>query len=250
MGSDQVWNFELSGNDGTFFLDFVDDASKKCAYAPSIGKVELNQAEQEAFFALKDFKYLSVREKSAADMIESILGKRPIELIDPVFLLSKEDWKSVEKEYKGLTDKYVLVYHFSTNDREMIDFAYEYAKKNDCKLVFVQNSLKKYKNAKVIKDASPEEFLWLIDNAQCVITNSFHGTAFSIIFEKEFYSAINIVRSTRIKELLKLCGLENRIINSDTSMKKNNISWLEVNHIIDENRKKAYEFLDEIVQNP
>ena len=187
-GSDQVWNFDLSGNDETYLLKFIPEKDKKGAYAPSIGKTELTESEYSKLQAIKDFGYLSARENTASDIIENITGNKPVLVPDPVFLLSKEEWREKEEKYKGIPEKYVLIYKFADNDKKMTQFAYDYAKRNNCEIVIVQSSLKNADGAKVVRDASPGEFLWLIDNAQCVVTNSFHGTAFSILFGKEFYS--------------------------------------------------------------
>ena len=163
-------------------------------------------------------------------------------------MLSKEEWRAKEEKYKGIPEKYVLIYKFADNDKKMTQFAYDYAKKNNCEIVIVQSSLKNADGAKVVRDASPGEFLWLIDNAQCVVTNSFHGTAFSILFEKEFYSEANVARGTRIKEVLRLYGLEGQLMLDGVKAGGNSSeSRDKVSEHIDFYRNNAFEYLDRIV---
>jgi len=248
VGSDQVWNFDLSGNDETYLLGFIAEKEKKGAYAPSIGKTELTESEYSKLQAVKDFGYLSAREETASDIIENITGSKPALVPDPVFLLSKEEWRAKEEKYKGIPEKYVLIYKFADNDKKMTQFAYDYAKKNNCEIVIVQSSLKNADGAKVVRDASPGEFLWLIDNAQCVVTNSFHGTAFSILFEKEFYSEANVARGTRIKEVLRLYGLEGQLmLDGVKAGRAVSESRDKVSEHISFYRTNAFEYLDRIV---
>ena len=246
VGSDQIWNFDLSGNDETYLLKFIPEREKKSAYAPSIGKTELSEEEIAKLQAIKDFGYLSAREETAMKLIEKIDGRTATLVPDPVFLLSAEDWRNKEERYPKIPENYILVYKFSDNETPLTDFAYRKAKESGKPLVIVQSSMKKYKDATIIRDASPSQFLWLIDNADLIVTNSFHGTAFSILFEKEFYSETKVSRGTRITEILQLYHLNShRMVNGVPSEEKS-ASWQEVKAEIQRYREQAFAYLDAV----
>lgn len=249
VGSDQIWNFDLSDNDETYLLKFISDRNKKHAYAPSIGKTELSAEEKEKLQAIKNFATLSAREETAVKLIQEIDGRTPTLVPDPVFLLTADEWREKEERYPNIPDKYVLVYKFSDNDKPLTDFACQYARSHQLPLVIVQNSLKKYKDAVIINDASPNQFLWLIDNAQLIVTNSFHGTAFSIVFEKEFYSETHVSRSTRITEILNLYKLSSHIMKDGKPSDNISAPREEVRKIIEQYRQKAFQYLDNIIRS-
>ena len=211
VGSDQVWNTDLTGNDGTYFLsDFP--SVKRFSYAASIGKTEINDAERLRYRELAALDAISVREESAKKILNGIIPNEIATVPDPVLLLDKEQWRGIEKQYGDLKPgSYVLLYHFNTG-ASLVRFAQQKAKEHGCRLVCIQSVDKKIPGAQVICDASPDEFVWLFDNAACVVTNSFHGTMFSVIFEKEFYSETKMNRSTRVVELLKKYKMADSIL--------------------------------------
>lgn len=250
VGSDQIWNFDLSGWDKTYLLDFVDDNSKKYAYAPSIGKTKLNEKEKNALKVLNTFAGISAREETAAQLICDITHKKPVIVPDPVFLLDKEDWNKIEKKPINVPQKYVLIYRFIVNaddGNRIMQFAKKYAEKYNCEILMLQDTLKKYNGVHVIKCVAPDEFVWLIEHAQCVVTNSFHGTAFSVLFEKQFFSEANVVRGTRIKEILSLYGLEEHLLTENKEISEISTDWDKVYKKIAQYRKNAFEYIDSIV---
>lgn len=252
VGSDQIWNFDLSGWDKTYLLDFVDDDSKKYAYAPSIGKTVLTDKEKDALRAIDSFAGISAREETAAKLIEDITHKKPIIVPDPVFLLDKEQWRRIEKKPDGIPEKYILIYRFSVkadDGNRMMQFAQKYAEKYGCKILLLQDTLKKYSGVCMKQFVSPDEFVWLIDNAQCVVTNSFHGTAFSVLFGKQFFSEANVVRGTRIKEILSLYGLEDHLLTDNKEVSQLNTDWDEVYKNLDRYRDDAFEYIDLIISD-
>ncbi len=247
VGSDQIWNFDLSGNDETYLLKFVSERKKKGTYAPSIGKTELTAEETAKLQAIKGFGYLSAREETAVRLIEAIDGRTPVLVPDPVFLLTAEDWRKKEEKYPSVPEDYVLVYKFSDNEKPLTEFAYRYAKEHHKPLVIVQSSLKNYKDAMIIRNASPNQFLWLIDHAHLVVTNSFHGTAFSVLFEKNFYSEANVSRGTRITEILHLYRLSSHIMLDGVPSKEVSAPWDEVRADIERYRQTAFDYLDNVL---
>lgn len=207
-GSDQVWN--PSNLDEHFSLDFVDDNSKKVSYAASMGISVLPESVEKRYAEMvKGFSALSAREQQTADEITRVSGLPCSVEIDPTFLLSKEYWRSKQKPM-DIKKPYVLLYllHIPENIKDVIK---EAKKKYKCDVRIIDRSgFLRYGFPGVIGmgDVGPAEFLWLFDNAEYVITTSFHGTAFSLIFEKQFKSLINPASPSRISNILSMAGVD------------------------------------------
>ena len=178
-GSDQVWNPECSGEDSTYVLDFVRDSSKKYSYAASIGNYDITKAGSEWIKAIAAYSGVSVREKTACEQLGSI-GINAQVHTDPVMLLSRKEWEEIMSK-PVFKEKYVLVY-LVLPDVNVMRKATEYAKEHNLKLISNKKSIE------FILHNSPSDFLAWINNAEYVFTNSFHGTAFSLIFDKPLYS--------------------------------------------------------------
>lgn len=179
VGSDQVWNPDFAGFD-YFFLDFI-EPSKRVAFAASIGYTELPQEVLERYTGYwNQMRYISVREDSAADIIEKATGKRPDVFLDPTLLLTKEEWDEIAKKPKcSIPDKYTLCL-FLGNMSEQIKEAYKTA--YGMELIILND--KSFPDYYV---QGPAEFVWLIKNAELVLTDSFHCSVFSIIYHKQFF---------------------------------------------------------------
>ncbi len=215
-GSDQIWNLECSGSDTTYFLDFVQEDKKKISFSASIGNCVFGKKDEKNIAQLiKALNGVSVREKSAVSKLESI-GINDIAILpDPVFLLSAEEWESVMKKriHKG---KYVLVYLIQ-DDTNISKNAYDYAKKHGLKLINNKKSIE------FILHNSPDEFLSWIYYAECIFTNSFHGTAFSVLFGKRLIAERMLKNgeiNERVNELLENNDSEDYIINARESALK------------------------------
>lgn len=234
-GSDQIWNIGCSGNDTTYFLDFVEQEKRKISYAASIGTTEIEKEKvDELKNYLNSFDAISVREASSIKKLD--LPKDTSILPDPVFLLTLEQWRRVATKRK-LRKRYVFVYLIQ-EDVNVLTSAKKYAKENEYDIIINKKSVE------FILNNAPDLFLWWIENAEAVFTNSFHGTAFSIIFEKLLGADIilkNGKHNNRIEELLDSAGLKECIISEENYVPKkaNAKKWLNMQ------RKKAYEFLKE-----
>lgn len=224
-GSDQIWNpvFQ-NGKDPAFFLDFVPEGKKRISYAASFAVEELSEEDQNRMQPLlQRLDAVSVRERSAVTILEK-MGIRSCQVMDPVFLLKRSHWErlAVHPAEEG----YILVYDFDRSP-VMSAIVKELAAKTGRKLV----SLFPMEGAdEVWQDAGPLEFLGAIQNAGIVLSNSFHATAFSLIFQKEFY-VINREEkiNTRMRDLLGVVELENRLIGSTRELTAHQISWDDVN---------------------
>lgn len=187
-GSDQIWNTEFrNGTDSGYYLDFGDSSVRRISYAASFATEDVVPAARDFVRAnLARFDALSVREHSALAILES-LGYKGKEVLDPVFLLSKEDWSEMADD-TGKGEKYVLVYDFM-NSSQIRKEAEHIAKKHNLKIFSIGDKRFGYCDKNVIY-APPQTFLGLIMHATHVVSNSFHGTAFAMIFGVP-YSIVN-----------------------------------------------------------
>ncbi|MEE1056449.1 MAG: polysaccharide pyruvyl transferase family protein [Acutalibacteraceae bacterium] len=212
-GSDQVWNMYITENDWHFYLDFVDSSDKKISYAPSFGNVEFPvECKEKAGILLNDFSKLSVREASGQKLIKELTGREATIVVDPTLLLTKQEWESKIK-FTPKLKHYILVY-FPHNKQLVFDFVEKLKLKTGLPVVYLSISPRKQKGTQTIYDTSPDEFLGWIKNADYVVTGSFHGTAFSINFEKQFFYeplSQNGVEG-RIDNIVRITGTQNRCI--------------------------------------
>lgn len=237
-GSDQIWHPILCRDD--FFLEYAPKDKKRISYAASMGTLDIPKENIEKFKKLlSNFDYISVREKEMIPIIKKLTDKSVSLNIDPTFLNSKEIWKKYEKEYT-IKEPYILVYALYW-DRNYNKQLKELHKKTGYKIVSIQSSKRMIYSNKIICDASPSEFLWLIDNAQAVVTSSFHGTAFSIIFNKKFSVVNNPNSMSRISSVLN-------ILNINTPEPKNvidkfSVDYKKVNNKIEEEKQRSIDYL-------
>ena len=211
-GSDQTFAMNLQGDPEfrkPFFLPF-DVNGKKISYSSSMGeKIKDLSSENIAFIKENLSKYdaLSVREDATADYIESLIEKRPVVTFDPTITLSKEEWEKIEKPV-DIKEKYIFFYTVISVPW-VIEYVKELSKKTGLKVVTPNPINPAELNTDFIRinTAGPSEFLFLLKNSEMVITSSFHGTIFSIIYEKPFASLIT-GEGNRINTLLKLADMQ------------------------------------------
>ncbi len=219
VGSDQVWNVWLTdGLDPVYLLDFKTSA-KKISYSASRGNVDMPNNEKKYFTkCIKEFDNVSVREEILKNELIDMGIKNAIVTSDPTLLIEKNEYEDMLKDIDE--KKYLLAYFVYEND-EMMKIAKKIADDNQLKLIDIHYFLqKKYKLNNQLANIGPEEFLGYIKNAEIVITNSFHGTIFSIIFEKQFYNFHD--------EDMRIDGLINRLKIKSRNLKNNNIEAMQV----------------------
>lgn len=248
-GSDQIWNYQIIGNDGTFFLDFVKDNKKTCSYAASFG-VSVIPDEMKEFYKekLERINYLSVREEIGGQIINQLTNRESCTVIDPVMLLRRSEWEQMcikEKFYKP----YILVYKI-TKSEQLIDFAKRLAKITGLDIIYVPNDIKSGVIGKTLFNIGPVDWLSLIKNANYVVTNSFHGAVFSIIFHKKFFieASPELNSSTsRLDNLLNIFKLEHfRIEKFNSSLLNEELNVSIIDNILETERNKSYEFLSSV----
>ena len=244
-GSDQVWSPISANFDLFYFLPFAEDYQKH-SYAASLGTSKLTTDEQNALRQrLKGFKSISVREESAKELLKTITNINNIEVhIDPTLLLSKNDWQDMVDK-KKTNEKYLLIFNVEKPIND-IKFAKNIAKEKKLKIIYINDrTLIKDKKIKYVEAPTPNEFINLFANADTIITNSFHGTVFSIIFEKEFYVELENkkARNIRSESLLKKLNIQNREIKNIELFKPEPINWQNVANILEEERKKSQNYI-------
>ena len=212
-GSDQVFNLKLTGNDSSYYLDFV-QSGKKVSYAASLG-VYLPERKQDYQNYLKSFDHLSVRENSSAQLFQQEMGIAAEVVPDPVFLHTSEEWKALLGIREKKREKYILVYSL-VEDKGLYEIANKIAKEKGYQIYVITKALRPMGKAdKYLRNAGPYEFVELMAGAEYVVTNSFHGTAFSLIFKKQFEVVLPPVAQERIVNLLESIHLDHRIHTGD-----------------------------------
>lgn len=242
-GSDQIWNKEHSGGtDKGYFLDFTDKDVKRIAYAASKGPTEIDEDDKDVFLSkLKAFDAIGVREKGLQESLKEIGIKGSEWVLDPTLLLNKNEWLEIQKERN--IEKYVLIYKVK-NDKRLYDCARKYASKNNCKIVEITyHKDESLEDIIQIEDCGPRDFLNIFNNADFVVTNSFHGTCFSVNFNKQFYAIPYKGLSSRIDSILELLKLENRNIENIKDIEFEEIDYTNANLILEDERRKSIEFL-------
>lgn len=211
-GSDQVFN-PNTPYCPVYYLDFDKHEGKKVAYAPSFGISSFNETIANKIKKyLDDFDSLSCRERAGANFLSSMLEKNIPVVIDPVFLHDAKAWGELAVKPKYKKD-YIFIYDLN-GGKNLIKIAKKIQAKTHLPIIcLTANRLNIYPVQKQIYGAGPAEFIGLIENANYVVTDSFHGTAFSVIFKKDFFTYIAIEEtSSRITGLLAEAGLIDRIV--------------------------------------
>lgn len=198
-GSDQIWHPDNCNK--TFFLDFVKDGTKKISYAASMGKTIVAEEKKDEFSRLiSNFDTISVRESDNIDVIKQFTNKNIVAHIDPTFLLSRAEWENYQKPY-FIKKPYILVYAIYWN-KTLNSQLKSLSKKTGLPIISINTGIDRVTANKKIYDADVSEFLWLINNAEYVVTSSFHGVAFSTIFNKQFSAVVNPKLPSRITCLM------------------------------------------------
>ena len=239
-GSDQVWHPDKCNP--LFFLDFVPEGKKRVSYAVSMGKTEIADEKREKIEAfVKRFDAISVREDDMKPIIGEFTDK-PINVnIDPTFLVDAEEWRTFEQSYK-INKPYILVYSLYW-DKKYNSQLKKLRKKTGCDIVAMCSGFQSCYANKKIFDANPAQFLWLIDNAEAVITSSFHGVAFSLIFNKKLAPIINPKLPSRITNLLNHLSVEP--VGIEDVIDFNVSNYAKTNELILEEKKKSLKYLKE-----
>ena len=214
-GSDQIWNFILR-KDSSFFLDFIPNntTTKRIAYAPSIADPWIEKDYADISRYLNNIDYLSVREKDDVKIVEKLSDKKVYHVCDPVFLLESAVWRklAITPNYKG---EYIFCYFLNPSNLAL-KLVKKIKKITQLPVIYLNLDLfRKLKADYTYEVAGPLEFLGFIINAKYVLTNSFHGSAFSIIFKKDFSVVHRKVSNSRLQSLFDIFGLNDRFLDNE-----------------------------------
>ena len=258
-GSDQVWNLTAPGLNRTFFLRFA-EKEKRISYAPSFGSDVVPSYNDRLLRKwLRGFKYLSVRERSGIKIVEEYCGVTPEWVLDPALLVGEDFWNEAIDTAKCALrpneplNGFVVGYLLSDSERAA-ECIVDYAKEKNLQLLWIDTGVIPPASAQMVTP-SPIEFVRLIRDAECVATDSFHGLAFSLMFNRRFllfnrmYEG-NARQSTRIDSLLSVVGAAfgdpNGVLRVDSN---NGVDWRKTNQRLAIERTKSRAYLENSLEN-
>ena len=243
-GSDQVWNYNFRPNLAVDFLQFV-PRGKRISYAASFGVSEIPQKHQEKYIQyLNEMNYLSVREHAGQKIIKDLTGRDSEVLVDPTMMLNKEEWLQVSSKPKCTPNKkYLLTYVLGNQTEEFKSFVHQLAKEKGLEVL---NLLNPYD--KDIHCVDPGEFVYLINHAEVMITDSFHGAVFSILMETPFViferQDAHVSMNSRIDTLVTTFKMESRLSRHIKTVEDvYNIDFSHIEEILTVEREKAIHYL-------
>ena len=248
-GSDQIWNTLFqNGRDAAFYLDFAPKTSKRISYAASFATEDVME-EYKPFVRkmLQNLDVISIRERSSLPLLASLGREDGVAVCDPVFLLSKGQWNEVAS-HTHEKERYLLVYD-TEHSAKIQEIAQQIAKEKKLKIYNVSG----FRLGYVDKDmwaSSPLDFVQLVRDADYVVSNSFHATAFSLIFERDF-CVVNRSEgiNERMKSLLVSYNVEDRLVNSYSASLLNSIDYRLVNPLMQKNIDDSKSFLLKILMS-
>ncbi|TYK38355.1 polysaccharide pyruvyl transferase family protein [Bacteroides pyogenes] len=241
VGSDQVWRYEYLDQITSFYFDFLPDSKRRMSYAASFGISEFDYSEEDAMKCkalLQKFNFVTVRETDGIRLCKENFGIGAVKVLDPVFLLSKTDYEVLANKGKKLSQKKYLFYYILDPTPQKLAYINKIASENGYEIINIMPGLYHLLGPKYLSELiypSVYDILSGFCNADYVVTDSFHGTAFSIILNKRFTVFANLKRgNSRLTSILSTFGLEDRIFSS-THNYNNPIDFDEVNKKIKEN---------------
>lgn len=247
-GSDQVWNTQNNNptNDlQAYYLCFVPNDVRKIAYAGSFGKTEFTEEEKNKIHRwLCRYQAISVREDTAVETLKD-LGVVGQHVVDPTLLLSAEEWAKFCNK-KAPNSGYVFVYNLNRN-KLLESIAVKIAKQKGLRIVNFADTFEFIKGAKNRLNNTAIDFLNYISHADFVVTDSFHGTAFSLNFERQFLCVAAPKYNCRLESILRLTGLlENRMVYSEKQAMEEaerELDYIEISERLETARIKSRDFL-------
>lgn len=248
-GSDQVWNsIHNQGIEYPYFLTFAPQNKLRIAYASSIGRETLDKEEKkEMVNLLERFQYISVREQSAVNLLKE-MGVKSKLVLDPTLMLTKEEWLEIASS--KLDDKpYLLIFQLNKN-KMMDDYAIKLARNNEWNIVRISPSITaKLKGKEHIVWPDVGALLSYFNNSACILTDSFHATAFAINFSRNFLVVLPPRFSTRLTSILDLFGLESRIITDFQDFDKVNrdIDYAAIQKDLQRKREENLGYLHQVL---
>ena len=251
-GSDQVWGPMLCGSyDDAYFLEFVKQ-TKKIAYAASFGRTEFTPEILSKYKAmLAKYDDITVREDSAVEILNGMkIGCRG-QVLDPTLLMTEEDWNHLIGTRRKAPNDYILIYQL--NNSNVSVYAKQLAEKMKLPLYRITPYYHQVTNCgKMIYLPDVSDFLSYIKNCRCLVTDSFHGTAFALTFKKQFVTVLpQNSTNTRSLSILKLLNLEKQAVTdmTDIDLDSKTINYEIVDMILAQEREKSLKILNNMLKN-
>lgn len=246
-GSDQIWNLDCTqGVEPAYFLKFVNKDKLKIAYAPSLAHVKFaKNYDEDLKKAINDLDYISVREESTLPLIQPLTEKKVSVVLDPTLLLDQKDYELIIDQNKNESE-YIFVYMLEYSV-ELVKYCNEFSSKKGIKVIYIANNKFSGIKGENAFGIGPDKFLKYIKEAKYVITNSFHATVFSIIFNKKFVTFTTKRSSSRMVDLLDKLGIPERIYNENFNIDKN-IDYDMVQEKLIDMRKSSLEYLSKALK--
>jgi hypothetical protein len=250
-GSDQVWNIIADGKmDENYYLGFLPNESYRISYAASFGTEKFN-CEDEAHYKelLKKYRYISVREDSGINILNEF-GLDGTHVLDPTLLAGKEIWEQMANPKRIIEKKYILIYQLKPN-KEFDSFAKHLAVTKGYSLIRVSTMLSQITmKGRFYYMPTPTNFLSLFRDAEYILTDSFHGTCISLLFEKQFAEVLPGIYNSRNISLLRALQLEKRILYDmkDISIIDDKIDYNKTKKILEGQRNKSMDFLKKAIE--
>lgn len=243
-GSDQVWNPNFYFNSEVDFLTFA-KKGQRIAYSPSFGVSKIQKDRKEEYTKwINGMDYLSVREEAGAEIIKRLTNREAIVLLDPTMMLSKSEWLEISKMPKWKSNKkYILTYFLGIKDEKAEKRINKIAREKDLEIINLMDITNKN-----IYSVDPSEFIALVNNAELMCTDSFHGIVFSLIMKTNFIlfnrKDKEVSMNSRLETLLLKFDMQNRldknIINEHEIF---NVDFSNVDKIINSEKKKTINYL-------
>ena len=251
VGSDMVWSpiRLISFEKNAYFLKFVSNDKVKIAYAASLGSdnsAKLKPLSKKYARKTGDFDYISLREISNVPFFGRLTTKQVEHCLDPTLLLEKDDYEKIMSAGRKYPGPFIYLYTLSDSNR-VIGFANELSEKLDCGIYHSSRYTNVINKSAGTNDCDgPMEFLEKIKNAETIITNSYHGVIFSIIFQKNFYAFSRKHMDSRTLDLLELLSLSRRFIGDGGTIPENTvpIDYKDVYDRLEKLKKRSAEFLE------
>ena len=252
-GSDQVWNPCAQSSIEPYFLTFAPNSAKKISFAASFGVSEIGSSLRERYKGyLSKYDFISVREQNACDMVKQLVGKDAECVLDPTLLLTKDEWMKVARQYDNVPERYVLVYTLFESPA-IFSLAKKVAKEKGISVLRITKRayfVSHIEGISNISDAGPAEFVSIIAGADYVVTDSFHGTAFSVNFGIPFLAIVSSKNNnnSRMESLLKVVGLSGRMVYEEKEVSSliynDNIDFKGIENHIKRARVTSMNFLN------
>ena len=245
VGSDQVWHPDVISDD--MFLRFA-EKKKRATISPSFGLDGIPKEKGDYYRnGLCGFNKITVREESGKDIIEGLCDVQVDVNLDPVFMLDSEEWDRVSKPVKGVADRYIIKCMLGDDNLDNEEIINKIAQEKKIEIIDIHDESKR------LYKIGPGEFIWLIKNAQFVITNSFHAIAFSVIYRKDFV-ALNRYQdkndmNTRLEYVLKRFGLIDQFVSGCNDFTTDKVDYTETMKILKKEQDKMMKYIRDVLQD-